>query len=386
MKVLLVHNQYQQPGGEDEVFQAEATLLEAYGHEVLRYSAHNDQVANLNVVRLAGATIWNRLSYHELRTLMREERPQVAHFHNTFPLISPAGYYAAKVEGVPVVQTLHNYRLLCPNALFFRDGHVCEDCRPKLVPWPGVLHACYRRSRPASGAVAAMITAHRLLRTWAETVDVYVALTDFARKKFIQGGLPAEKIMVKPNFLHPDPGQGQGQGNYALFVGRLSVEKGLDSLLGAWKRLEGRMPLKVVGDGPLAGKVAGAARELGGVEWLGRRSKEQVLSLMSNARLLILPSVCYENFPLSIVEAFGLGLPVIASDLGSVASLVDHGRTGLRFRPGDAADLAAKVEWTWDHPAQFADMRSEVRGEFEMKYTAEQNHEQLMSIYDSATQ
>jgi glycosyltransferase involved in cell wall biosynthesis len=231
-----------------------------------------------------------------------------------------------------------------------------------------------------------MITAHRLLRTWTETVDAYVALTDFAREKFIQGGLPAEKISVKPNFLHPDPGHGQGRGRYALFVGRLSVEKGVDSLLEAWERLGSRMPLKVVGDGPLASRVAEAAREFRGVEWLGRRPKEQALALMSEARLLICPSVCYENFPLAIVEAFGLGLPVIASDLGSVASLVDHGRTGLRFRPGDADDLVAKVEWVLDHPSQSERMRNEARGEYETKYTAEQNHQRLMGIYESATQ
>lgn len=383
MRILLVHNKYQQPGGEDQVFEAEGALLEEYGHHVVRYGVHNDRVARMNPIVLAGSTVWNRSSYRELRSLIRSEQPQVAHFHNTFPLLSPAVYYAAEAEKVPAVQTLHNYRLLCPNALFFRDGHVCEDCLDKLVPWPGVLHACYRGSRPASGVVGTMIAAHRLLRTWAEKVDAYVALTDFAREKFVQGGLPAEKVSVKPNFLHLDPGQGEGRGNYALFVGRLSVEKGIDSLLGAWQRLGSRMPLKVVGDGPLADRVAAAARNLEEVEWLGRQSRERTLALMGEARLLICPSVCYENFPVAIVEAFCLGLPVVASDLGSVASLVDHGRTGLRFRPGDANDLATKVGWLLDHPPELAGMRAEARGEFDSKYTAERNHQQLMRIYES---
>src|SRR5215218_10268668 len=279
MKILLIHNEYQQPGGEDQVFAAEAKLLEDNGQRVLRYSVHNDQVAGMNLMTLAASTIWNRSSYHELRAVIHKERPQVAHFHNTLPLISPAGYYAAKAERVPVVQTLHNYRLLCPNALFFRDGHVCEDCQGKFVPWPGVLHACYRGSRPASAVVAAMLTTHRALRTWTEQVDVYIATTEFAREKFVQGGLPVEKLVVKPNFLHPAPTPGKVQGDYALFVGRLSPEKGIGTLLAAWKRLRTRIPLKIVGDGPLAEEVANATKALERAEWLGRQPREGVLTL-----------------------------------------------------------------------------------------------------------
>jgi glycosyltransferase involved in cell wall biosynthesis len=340
----------------------------------------------MNPESLVEATVWNRSSYRELRALVRKEQPDVAHFHNTFPLISPAGYYAIKTEGMPVVQTLHNYRLVCPNALFFRDGHACEDCLGKTPPWPGVLHACYRGSRRASGAVAAMLTAHRLLRTWTRMVDVYIALTEFARDKFVQGGLPAERIVVKPNFLHPDPEPEEKWEDNALFVGRLSVEKGVDVLLAAWERLGDRMTLKIVGDGPLADVVAKGARRLKNVEWLGRRSREQVLELMKRARVLILPSICYENFPLAVAEAFAVGLPIIASDLGSLASLVDPGRTGLLFRPNDPEDLADKVRWALDHSDELASMRWEARNEFEAKYTAEHNYERLLSIYTSVTE
>src|SRR5215212_7679796 len=251
LKVVLVHGYYRQAGGEDQVFAAESELLEAQGHQVLRYTVHNERIERMSPLSLAGATVWHRSSYRDLRALVRREQPDLVHFHNTFPLISPAGYYAAKAEGRPVVQSLHNYRLLCPNALFFRDGHACEDCRGKLVPWPGVLHACYRRSRPASGAVAAMLTTHRALRTWTEQVDVYIATTEFAREKFVQGGLPAEQLLVKPNFLHPAPSPGQVRGDFALFVGRLSPEKGVGTLLETWKRSRVRVPLKIVGDGPL---------------------------------------------------------------------------------------------------------------------------------------
>src|SRR5205814_1104988 len=170
---------------------------------------------------------------------IRAQRPRVAHFHNTFPLISPAAYYAARAEGVGVVQTLHNFRLLCPNALFFRDGKVCEDCLGRPVAWPGVVHGCYRGSRAASAATAVMTAAHRALGTWRTAVDVYVALTEFSRQKFIAGGLPAEKIAVKANFVYPDPGPGAGAGGYAVFVGRLSAEKGVETLLAAWRPLGG---------------------------------------------------------------------------------------------------------------------------------------------------
>ena len=342
---------------------------------------HNDQVTRMSSLGLAKATVWNDEVYRELRTLIRREQPQIAHFHNTFPLISPAAYYAARAEGVPVVQTLHNYRLLCPNALFFREGRVCEDCLGKTFSWPGVVHACYRESRPASGAVAAMQSVHWSVGTWMKAVDAYIALTEFAREKFIEGGLPSDKIVVKPNFVNPDPGSGGGEGGYFLFVGRLSREKGVETLLAAWELLREESYLKIVGDGPLAPKVAAAAERVRGLEWVGRQSRERVLALMKNARALIFPSVWYEGFPMVIAEAYAVGLPVIASDLGSMSSLVDHGRTGLRFRPGDPQDLAAQVEWASGQSTELDRMRGEARAEFERNYTAEHNYRLLMETY-----
>jgi glycosyltransferase involved in cell wall biosynthesis len=383
MKVMVIHNMYREPGGEDQVFLSETALLEAHGHQVLRYGVHNDQVADMNRLVLAGKALWNSSAYRELRTLIRHERPRVVHFHNTFPLISPAGYYAAKAERVPVIQTLHNYRLLCPDALFFRNGRVCEDCMGKVVPWPGVLHGCYRGSRAASGVVATMLTTHRALRTWTEMVDMYITLTDFARRKFIEGGLPAGKMKVKPNFVYPDPGPGDGRGGYALFVGRLSHEKGLGTLLTAWERLEIRIPLKIVGDGPLKGRVIKTVGENSCVEWLGYRPMAEVHALLKEAGVLIFPSELYETFGRVVAEAFAAGTPVVAADIGAIAELVEHGRTGLRFRPGDPEDLAAQVEWLLSRLAEHAWMRREVRSEFEAKYTAERNYRMLMKIYES---
>jgi glycosyltransferase involved in cell wall biosynthesis len=384
MKILAVHNRYQRPGGEDQVFVDETTLLETRNHRVLRYEVHNDQVKQANRLALAKDTVWNTSAYRELGALIRRERPHVVHFHNTLPLVSPAGYYAARAEGVPVIQTLHNYRLLCPVALFFRDGRVCEDCLGKAVPWPGVVHRCYRGSRTASGVIATMLTVHRALRTWTEMVDVYVALTEFARNKFIEGGLPAGKIVVKPNFVAPDPGRGQGGGGYALFVGRLAPEKGTETMLAAWDRLGTRIPLKIVGDGPLRDQVVEAAARQSNVEWLGHRPVEDVHALMGKADMLIFPSQWYETFGRVAAEAFAAGTPVIAANIGAVAELVEHGRTGLKFRPGDPEDLVTQLEWALSHSAELRRMREEVRAEFEAKYTAERNYRALMEIYEAA--
>lgn len=382
MKVLTVHNYYQQAGGEDRVFLEEADLLEANGHEVVRYCLHNERVATMNTAALARDTLWSFPAYKDLKAIIHRERPRVAHFHNTFPLVSPAGYYAARAAGVPVVQTLHNYRLLCPNALFYRDGGPCEDCLGRVVTWPGVVHGCYRGSPAASAVVTAMLSAHRAARTWARTVDTYVALTGFARRKFVEGGLPAEKIVVKPNFVRPDPGPGEGRGGFALFVGRLSPEKGVDTLLNAWRHLGWRLPLKIVGDGPLSGRVLSAARQPN-VEYLGHKPPEEVRALMKEARLLVFPSEWYETFGRVAAEAFAAGTPVIAADIGAVAEIVDDGRTGLRFRPGDAGHLAAQVERILSRPEEYARMRLEARAEFEAKYTAERNYGMLMRIYES---
>lgn len=381
MKILSVHNTYQKPGGEDQVFAQEMELLRARGHEVLPYQASNDEVNGVNPLVLLGNTIWNHKKYEEVRTLLRGERPDLMHVHNTFPVISPAVYYAAGAEGVPVVQTLHNYRLLCPAATFFRDGHVCEDCLGRDIPLPGVMHSCYRDSRMATAAAAAMLATHNFKHTWSKAVSAYIALTDFARDKFIEGGLPGDKIFVKPNYLQSDPGKGEGNGRYALFVGRLTPEKGISTLLGAWRRIGSDLPLQIAGDGPMAADVEQAAAREGSVTWLKWLPRAEILERMKNASVLILPSTWFEGFPMIIAEAFAVGLPVIASKLGSMASIVDDQRTGLHFEAGVARDLAEKVRWFLNHPKRVAQMRVDARHEYESRYTAEINYGQLMGIY-----
>lgn len=384
MEIVVAHNHYQLPGGEDESYHSEVRMLREAGHEVVLFTEHNDRVKVLGHMRTAMRTIWSAESYRQMRQMLRAGQADILHIQNFFPLISPSVYYAGRAEGVPIIQTLRNYRLLCPNAQFFREGQVCEHCMGKTLPWPGIAHSCYRGSRTATAAVTAMITAHRLVGTWIEMVDLYVTLTEFARKKFVEGGLPAEKIVVKPNFVHPDPGVGEHRGGYALFVGRLSAEKGTATLLNAWERTGGCGRLRIVGDGPMREQIQRAAERIAGVEYLGRRTVEEVYALMAEAEVLIFPSEWYETFGRVAVEAFAKGTPVIAANIGAIAELVQHGRTGLLFRPGDGADLAAALEWAWGHPRELARMGREARREYEAKYTAESNYRALMEIYELA--
>lgn len=380
MRILAAHNYYLEPGGEDQVFLSEAHLLERRSHFVLRHSVDNRLALRMSRLGVAAAAVWNVAAGRRLGSLMAQYRPDLVHFHNTFPLLSPACYRAAREGGAAVVQTLHNYRLLCPGALLARRAAPCESCLGRGLAWPGILHGCYRESRAATAALAAMTAVHRAAGTWSHAVDLYVALTRFARDRFVEGGLPSARIVVKPNFVWPDPGAGAGSGGYALFAGRLSQEKGLETLVGAWKLLGGKPPLKVAGDGPLAGTLTGVA----GVEPLGRRSREDVLGLMQQASFLVFPSVCYEGLPMSILEAFACGLPVIASRLGAMAEVVEDGRTGLLFTPGDAGELAARIAWAASHPLEIGRMRREARAEFEARYTAERNYQALIEIYERA--
>lgn len=384
MKVVVAHNFYQQPGGEDVVFQAEVDLLRKSGHDVTTYEVHNDRVKQMNRLSLLANTVWNRHSHRELLELVRTTKAEVVHFHNTFPLISPAAYRAARRGGAAVVQTLHNFRLLCPSALFYRDGKVCTECLGRSFAYPGIQHGCYRGSRLQSGVTAGAVAVHRASGTWHNAVDRYIALTESAREKFLIGGLPADKIVVKPNFVDPDPGPRAG-GDYAIFVGRLSPEKGVDTLLAAWEIIGHRVPLKIVGDGPMADLVRDAVASNPSIEWLGRRAPDEIAELIGRAALLVQPSNCFETFGRVAVEAFAVGTPVVATGHGAMADVVGtDGRLGDTFAPGSGSDLAAKVLALIGHPTRLAMLRSNVRHEYEAKYTGPQNQLYLNDIYRQA--
>jgi glycosyltransferase involved in cell wall biosynthesis len=388
VKVLLVHNTYQQPGGEDVVFEQEHQMLKSAGHEVIIYRRSNwdaDTYRGIRKLSLAKGTVWASDTRRDFVQLLRDQKPEVVHVHNTFMMISPSIYSACHEAKVPVVQTLHNYRLLCPAATLFRDGKVCEECVGGSL-WHGIQHGCYHKSRPATAVVALMLASHRLRGTWDREIACFVALTEFSRGKFIEGGLPAEKIFVKPNFIHPDPDSRRGDGDSVVFVGRLSPEKRVSTVLAAWKRLRLPIPIKVIGGGPDQHQLeAQAALDgLTTVHFLGQTPREQTLAAINDARFLVFSSEWYENFPVTIGEAFACRTPVIASRMGAMKEIVSDGRTGLLFSPGDPEDLAQKVEWAWTHPDEMRAMGAEARREYELKYTAEKNYPILMEIYKRA--
>lgn len=379
LRVLVAHNAYQHRGGEDSVVEAEITLLRHRGHEVATYFRHNDEIEAMSKPALALRTLWSAEDQAVLGRMMADFRPDLIHVHNTFPLISPALYWAAVRAGVPVVQTLHNFRLLCPQAMLLRHGSVCEDCIGHL-PWRGVARRCYRGSALQSGVLASMLALHRALGTYRHKVARYIALNDFCRDKFIAGGLPPERVAVKPNFVDiPAPVGNLKARRGGLFVGRLSPEKGINVLAEAMDRVPG-ISLAVIGTGPEQHKVDACA----GLHALGGRTGEEVLHAMGEASYLVMPSIWYETFGMVAIEAFASGTPVIASQLGSMSELIDDGRTGLLFEPGSADSLAERIAWAEAHPVEMARMGQAARAEYEAKYTADINYRQLMAIYQAA--
>lgn len=379
VRIVVAHNAYQQRGGEDSVVEAEAALLASRGHAVERFLRHNDAIADMSRLDAAVQTVWSAPAARDFEAVLRAFRPDVVHVHNTFLLMSPAIYWVANRLRVPVVQTLHNFRLLCPSAMFLREGKVCEDCLGRL-PWRGATRACYRGSRPASAALAGMLTVHRLAGTWRNKVTRYIALNEFCRDKFVTGGLPAERIVVKPNFVELEPPAERDRSGF-VFVGRLSAEKGVEVLLDGLARAGG-LGLKVIGSGPEVSRFEGRD----GVEMLGSLERKDVCAQMSGALALVFPSIWYETFGLVIVEAFASGTPIIGSRLGVVPGLVEDGVTGLLFNPGDASDLAEKLRWAQAHPAEMAAMGRAARARYEALYTADRNYAQLMKIYQEAIQ
>jgi glycosyltransferase involved in cell wall biosynthesis len=388
VKILLVHNFYRQHGGETAVFEAERRMLLAAGHSAISYTRDSNEIEGFGPwqrAMLPPGAIWARDSHREIGALLASERPDVAHFTNTFPLISPSAYYACRNARVPVVQSIHNYRLICPAATLWRDGAICEECVDHSL-LRSVQHACYRESRTTSAVLATALAVHRRCGTYANLVDRYIALTEFARDKLVAGGLPAERLCVKPNFVDPDPGTRNGPGEYALFAGRLTAEKGVHTLLDAWKRLGRDTPLRIAGDGPLRDALAERIDREGiaGATLLGSLSRDAMLRELRGAKLLVFPSEWYEGMPMAIIESFACGVPTIASRLGGMQAMIDDGNNGLLVTPADPQDLAARVRWAFEHPSELAALGRAARAEYEAHYTAAANCAQLIGIYRQA--
>lgn len=380
MKILIAHNSYQQPGGEDTVFDLETRLLAGAGHEVSTLLLTNDSIGSgVSKIQAALGSIYSRNGYWRMAAALDEQRPDVVHVHNPFPLLSPSIFYATKKANVPVVWTLHNYRTFCANGLLFRDGKSCEECLGRL-PFPAVAHRCYRGSAAGSAVVATSIAVHSRGGTWLNKVDRFIALTEFSRSKFVQAGLPAEKISVKPNFV-PDPPRVEViPQKCALFIGRLSVEKGVKTLVDSWRNVD--KPLFIIGDGPDRLSLEQSAPA--NVHFLGHLPRDAVLHEMAAAEIIIVPSIWYENCPMVVVEAMALGKPIVASRIGALAEIIQDDVSGLLFKVGDRDDLARAVNYLFSNDAVRNRLSTGARNAYINHFSPEASLKDLLDIYGNA--
>lgn len=361
---------------------AESALLRKHGHEVYHHTVSNDRIQGVwQKIVTAWQAPYSSAAKREVSDTIKEVNPDIVHSHNSFPLLTSSIYEACREAGVPVVQTLHNFRNICPGAILLREGKVCENCI-QGTPYHAVLHKCYRDSRLGSLAVARMVDFHRRRGTWNTQVDRFIVMTKLAKSKFVEAGFPEGKIAIKSNFVEDISCQQiNGEDRLgALYVGRLSHEKGIDTINEAWKNLD--IPLRIIGEGPLLNFAQKNA--VASINFLGAKEMDQVIQEMSRSKFLVMPSKCYEGFPLVLLEAFSQGLPAIASRMGAMLEMVEDGVTGLHFEPGDAVDLARKVRWATEHPEEMRRMGRTARRVYEEKFTPETNYLQLMAIYQEA--
>jgi glycosyltransferase involved in cell wall biosynthesis len=383
MRVLRLHAPYTNEGGEDRSFRAEVALLRESGVTVRTFTRANADVIRIGVGATLGAlwqTPFNRTIYESVRRVCRAFRPEVAHADNLWFALSPSVHAACHDEGVATVQSLRNYRLLCLNGLMLREGRPCEKCVGR-GPWSGVRHRCYHGSAFLSAAVARMIRVNRRRRTWTRDVDLFVTPSEFARRVFVRAGFEPDAIAVKPNFL-PDPGPPGPPGRGGVFLGRLSAEKGVSTLLEAWRRRPD-LPLQIVGDGPQRAALEVGVRDhaLRAVRFHGHVVPERAARILCRGAYLVFPSEGHETFGRSVMEAFALGRAVVASRRGAAAEIVEPGRTGLLFEAGDAGDLARAIAWMEANPDRVRAMGEQARRVYETRYTPQRNLEMLLGAY-----
>ncbi|MDP3706175.1 MAG: glycosyltransferase family 4 protein [Legionellaceae bacterium] len=396
MKILCVHNYYgsQSPSGENTVFDSEVQLLREHGHEVIEYTRHSDDIrqqGGFGTLKGGVSVPWNPFSLRQVRGLIEKAQPDVMHIHNTFPLISPSVFYAASGTKTATVLTLHNYRLFCANALLLRNDKPCTRCLDQKSVVSALKYGCYRDSRLATMPLAVSTVLHRKLKTWQKQVDAFISLTEFQRSMVLKAGLPSEAIYVKPHF-YPDPPapiERSFRENKAIFIGRLGPEKGVRLLLDAWEMWGSDAPhLEIIGSGLEKAQLQQRSVALGlnnKISFLGQISFQETQSRLQRAKMLLLPSLCFEGFPMVIREAFALGVPVVASRLGAMACLIEEQKNGLLFETGNAFDLLSVLKKTWMDQDNLAKMGEVARDTFESQYTANANYNILMDIYRAAS-
>lgn len=383
MKILIIHNQYLERGGEDGVVDSEIRMLRDNGNEVLLYCRSNEEIKNAGFIEklkfMASDIRWNRKSYEDIRGLAEKEKPDIAHIHNIFAMISPCVYSALKEASVPAVHTLHNYRMVCMNGIFYKNGNICESCLSGRLT-AAVAKRCWRGSLFLSASLASLLYKNYKLNVFKDGPDAFIALSEFSRNKFKEAGFPGEKLFVKPNFADFEFTPGE-RGGYGVFVGRLVDYKGVDTMLEAYKRLD-KYPLKIIGDGPMLQEFKARLKDSRNVQLLGALSRKETLGYLARASFVVFPSECYENMPLVIVESMACGVPVIASDLGAMKELIKDNATGLLFRPRDALDLAGKIRFLAGNQGLIEQMGMNARREYEAKFTRDINYGMLMDIYN----
>lgn len=382
MRILMLHNRYDIRGGEDESTDCEFRMLRDHGHDIELSEANNSDIGkSISKFEAAASAVWSGRWHAKVSEKLQSGHYDVLHVQNFFPLISPAVHRAAFNAGVPVVQAIRNYRLVCPSANLFRDGNVCHDCLGTKLKLSGIVHSCYRGSRAGSATVAAMSAVHRAIGTWSNKVSSFVAISEYVRDILVRDGFNANNIVVKPNFVEvsgvaePLPA---GSRKHILYVGRLTREKGLDVLLDAYRASGVTVPLKLVGEGDVAGEHGI------GVQVLGRKPLAEVYELMSQAHCVIMPGRWAEPFGRVAIEAFAAGTPVIATKLGGVAEIVEHSRTGFLVPPNDVAGFADAIRQIVSNESLANSMAGAALDSFRNKYSAESNYRLLMDIYHHA--
>ena len=388
MKILQIHNFYQIPGGEDSVVKAERSLLESRGHVVIPYYKHNNTIKAYGLsekIRFLCDALYSNKTVSELRRIAKDEMPDVAHIHNVFPLISPSAYYAFRSFNIPIVQTIHNYRFLCPSATFYKKKSICRSCIRG-----NTLHCffsrCYKGSFILSALYSVLFLVHRHAGTFRNNVDLFIALNNFTKNLFINCGFPDEKIMIVRNFLpNSQFEQLPEKESYAVYIGRLSQEKGLWTLLSAVKKVNG-LRIKILGIGELEQRLRDYVKqnEMTQVEFKGFVFGPDKMDILRKAVFSIVPSEWYESFGIVVLESFAAGTPVIASNIGGLPELVDDGKSGLLFRPGDADDLAEKMGKMLRDPGKTREMGLYARGQVEQKYNQQTHYEELLDVYNAA--
>lgn len=390
MRILLLHNFYgsSAPSGENQAFHNECQLLRDAGHDVEVISRSSDDIRSrplLGLLQGAVATPWNPMAYRAVSRAIDTFRPDVVHAHNTFPLLSPAVLWAAHRRAATLL-TLHNYRLVCPAAIPLRRGATCTLCIDSQSPWPAVRHGCYRGSRLATLPIAFSHALHKKLGTWSKTVHRFIALTKFQATVMADGGLPSNRIVVKPNFLPspPAPPPYPLRPQRVAFLGRLSVEKGVLPLIQAW-RIMGKSapPLDIIGDGPLRASLETQSQGLP-ITYRGQQPPAAAQTYLTNSRLLVLPSLWFEGLPMVILEALATGTPIAVSQVGALPELTHQGSCGFSFLANDPASLAAAILSAWAAPARLEKMHHACLATYKSKYTPTSNLDQLVAIYNEA--